>query len=75
MGVIERYNYNRLLGKMRERGLTQVMLAKQLGISETSLNLSLNNKRDFKQDEMVKACEILGVPLSDVADYFFLQIL
>lgn len=72
---MEHYNYNRLLGKMRERGLTQVMLAKQLDISETSLNLSLNNKRDFKQDEMVKACEILGIPLSDVADYFFAQML
>lgn len=72
---MEHYNYNRLLGKMRESGLTQVMLAKQLDLSETSLNLSLNNKRDFKQDEMVKVCEILGIPLSDVADYFFTQTL
>lgn len=65
------YNYSRLLGKMREKGLTQVNLGKIIGLSETSLNFSLNNKRDFRQDEMLKICEVLDIPIEEVDTYFF----
>jgi transcriptional regulator with XRE-family HTH domain len=68
---MQEYNYSCLLGKMRERGYTQQRLAKELGISETSLNFSLNNKRNFKQDEMIKAAQLLGIPQRELAKYFF----
>lgn len=68
---MERYDYSKLLGRMRESGYTQAMLAKAIGISETSLNLSLNNKRDFDQDEMIRSCDTLGIPIEQISEYFF----
>lgn len=56
---------------MREKGYTQLALAKALKSSETTVNLKLNNKRPFKQDEMLVICKVLGIPLEQVEDYFF----
>lgn len=68
---MEQYDYSKLTGRMREYKYTQETFSKALGISETTLNLSLNNKRDFKQNEMLKACEILHIPKSRLTEYFF----
>lgn len=68
---MERYDYSKLLGLMREKRITQTCLAKKVGISETSMNFSLNNKRDFKQEEILSACEVLAIPLSRIPEYFF----
>ena len=54
---MEQYDYNKLLGRMREKRFTQDALAEKIGISATSMNLSLNNNRD--------------IPLSKIPDYFF----
>jgi len=68
---VQHYDYSRLLGKMREKGFTQERLAKCISISECSLNLTLNNKRDFRQDEMIKIGEALDIPLNEFNSYFF----
>ena len=68
---MERYDYRKLLGKMREQKVTQEVLAEKVGISATSMNLSLNNKRDFRQEEILVICESLDVSLSDIPTYFF----
>ena len=65
------YDYSKLLGRMKERGFTQETFAKELGISACSLNLSLNNKRDFRQKEMLRAIELLDIPYGSIEDYFF----
>lgn len=65
------YNYSKLLGKLREKKLTQSELADKLGISETSLNLSLNNKRPFKQSEISRICDCLSIPYDRIDAYFF----
>lgn len=56
---------------MREKGYTQAALAKVLSSSETTINFKLNNKRPFKQDEMLAICKVLDIPLEQVEDYFF----
>ena len=68
---MERYDFGKLLGRMREKRITQTYLAKKVGISETSMNFSLNNKRDFKQEEILSVCEQLEIPLSRIPEYFF----
>lgn len=65
------YDYSKLLGKMREKNLTQAELSKKIGISESTLNFSLKNKRPFKQDEMLKICKILELDLENIECYFF----
>lgn len=68
---MENYNYSRLLGKIREKGYSQKQLAKAVGISETSINLKLNNKSMFRQDEIVRISEKLEIPLALCDQYFF----
>lgn len=68
---LEIYNYGKLLGRMKEKRFTQDELADKIGISATSMNLSLNNKRDFKQEEILSVCDCLGIPLSKIPEYFF----
>lgn len=68
---MEKYNYDKLLGRMRETKYTQEKLAASMGLSATSLNLSLNNKRDFRQDEISKISELLEIPAKSIPAYFF----
>lgn len=67
------YNYAKLIGRMRECGETQRSIAKKIGICECSINLSLNNKRNFRQDEISKICNVLNVDSSQIEEYFFTQ--
>lgn len=66
-----KYDYSKLLGRMKEKGITQANLASYLGVSETTVNLSLGNKRAFKQDEIRNLCKVLDIPISELDIYFF----
>lgn len=65
------YNYSKLLGRMKEKGFTQVDVAREIGISETTMSFSVMNKRAFKQDEMLAICKMLDIAISDIDAYFF----
>lgn len=65
------FDYSRLLGKIKEKGLTQAALAKRIGLSESTFNLKLSNKRAFKQQEIVKICRVLDIALENIPLYFF----
>lgn len=65
------YDYSKLLGRMREKGYTQEKLARSIGISECSVNFSLNNKRNFRQDEIIKITGALDIPNEKIEEYFF----
>lgn len=65
------YNYSKLLGKLRELGLTQLELATKIGLSETGLSAKLKNKSEFKQSEMLKIVDIIGESPATVEMYFF----
>lgn len=65
------FDYSHLLGKMRERNLTQEELSNAASIGIVTLNRSLHHNRPFKQDEMVNILRVLGVPLSMIDYYFF----
>ncbi len=67
------YDYSKLLGVMKEHGFTQEALAKAIGISECSLNLTLKNKRNFRQNEILIACQVLHIPTEDIDKYFFIR--
>lgn len=67
------YDYSSLLGKIKECGFTQETFAKAVGISESTLNLKLNNNASFKQKEIKKASNILGIPTGKIGLYFFTE--
>ena len=65
------YTYNKLLGAIRERGLTQDELAEAVGISGATLREKLKNRRQFKADEIQNIMSVLNLPMDNVVSYFF----
>lgn len=65
------FNYNKLRGKIKEVCGTQDEFAKRLGIGRVSLSQRLNNLLDFSNQEILRACEILGIDSEEIPIYFF----
>lgn len=65
------FDYNKLLGLMKEKQITQSSLAEKIGNTTTTLSLKLNNKAKFKQSEIVQICDILGIDSENIGHYFF----
>ena len=65
------YNSSKLLGRMREKNITQDVLAKRIGLQPPTLSQKLNNKAKFKQSEISKICEALTIEANEIGDYFF----
>ena len=65
------YNYSKLDGLVTEKFGTRKNFAKALCISERSLSDKFNSKKAWKQAEIVKACDILSIPISKISIYFF----
>ena len=70
-GDTMKFNHSKLLGRMRECGFTQEQLAKAIGISKATLNAKLNNQFYFTAKEMYDICDVLSIPMDEIADYFF----
>lgn len=68
---MEHTSYSKLRGLMREMGYTEAMLAKELGISRTSLSYKINGRRGFTQEEMAAICDILGTPICEIHLIFY----
>ena len=68
-----KFDYSKLLGKLKEKNITQDKLAEIAGISPSTLNLKLNNKSDFKTKEMLTILKCLGLPTEDIGKYFFCE--
>lgn len=66
-----KFNYSKLLGRMREYRYTQAMLAGEIGINESTLNTKLKGKAYFTAKEIDKMCEILNIPNAEIGIYFF----
>lgn len=66
-----KYNYSKLLGRIRECGLTQEQLAKAIGKDKSTLSAKLNNQFSFKQEEMDDICRVLDIPNEEIGEYFF----
>ncbi|MDU1577455.1 MAG: DUF739 family protein, partial [Staphylococcus epidermidis] len=49
----------------------QYAFARSIGLSERSLSLKLNNKVSWKDKEMAKAIDLLGLKEDSIPIYFF----
>ena len=65
------FDYSKLLGRIKERGHTQKSLSEEVGISESTMSLKLNNEAFFGQKEMLKICDVLGLSYTEIGAYFF----
>lgn len=67
------YDYSKLLGRITEKFGTQLNFALAMGLSERSVSLKLNRHVPWKDTEIVKATEVLGIPAKDIPKYFFAE--
>ena len=65
------FNYQKLLGRFSEKMGAQAEFARRMELSERTISLKLNGKVPFKQNEIVKASNLLEIDNSDIAAYFF----
>lgn len=65
------FEYSKLLGRIREICGSQSKFSRAMDISERSLSCKINGKIGWKQKEIVKACNILGIDKIDIPEYFF----
>lgn len=62
--------YRKLRGKITEVYGTQEKFADAIGLTRSALNQRLAGATKWKAPEMAKACDLLGIPLSDMYLYF-----
>ena len=67
---MEKYDYSKLRGKIREVYFTEHRFAKALGLSKMSLSTKLNGHIEFSQGEIEKAVGLLGIDPRQVSEYF-----
>lgn len=65
------FDYSKLRGKIREIFGTEEKFAKEMSLSTVSLSFKLNGKREWTQQEINRACELLTLEREDIPEYFF----
>ena len=66
-----KFDYSKLLGRIKEFGFTQDKMALEIGVSVSTLSFKLNNKAFFSQKEIRKICDLLGIEIAEIGIYFF----
>lgn len=69
------YNYDNLIKKIKEKFENFSNFSKNLGITEENLALKLDNKSEFEQSEIDKACDLLDIDTKEINLYFFTYII
>jgi transcriptional regulator with XRE-family HTH domain len=64
-------SYAKLRGIIVEKFRTQSAFAEVMGMNVATLNGRLNNRSQWTAGEITKACDLLGIPLSEAHHYFF----
>lgn len=64
-------SYAKLRGRIREKCGRQEDFAAMMGMSPATLSAKLTGRTEWTRPEIVKACELLDIPLEDAHSYFF----
>lgn len=68
-----KYNYSKLLGRIRERGFTQEKLASEIDKDKSTLSAKLKGKSAFTTKEIDDICRVLDISNNEIVEYFFAQ--
>lgn len=69
----KRYDYSKLNWAIKKHFGKQCVFAAYMGLSERAVSLKLNNIRGWKQQEMHRFCDLLQLPYTEIANYFFVE--
>lgn len=70
-GEVVTYDYSKLKGRIVEVCETRRKFAARLGISYPTVLNKLASRTDFTQAEIERACAVLGISKTEIAEYFF----
>lgn len=65
-----RFDYSRLLGKIKELGYTNAQFAQEIGISAPTFSLIMNGKAFFQQKTIRKGADVLGIDDCEIGAFF-----
>lgn len=65
------FDFNKLRGRIKEVYGTQTAFATAMLMNEATLSNKLNNNVEFSPKEIVRACLLLCIDLTEVKPYFF----
>lgn len=65
------YDYSKLRGAIIEKFGSQSAFARKIKLSERSLSNKLNGNVGWKQPEITRVCDILGISEDKIPQYFF----
>ena len=68
------FDYSKIRGKIKEVFGTQAAFADVMKMSTVTLSEKLNNKVQFRQKEIDRACDLLQISKEEIPIYFFTQI-
>jgi transcriptional regulator with XRE-family HTH domain len=66
-----KYNYSKLLGRIKECGFTQETLANAIGKNQSTLSIKLNGRYPFTAKEIDAICKVLDISNDKIGAYFF----
>lgn len=64
-------NSGKILGRMRELGVTQDQCSKAIGVAQPTYSQKINNVRPMDLVEAEKLAKFLEIPDTDFGSYFF----
>lgn len=65
------FNYSKLRGRIIEMYGSQKKFAKEIGIADETLSRKMQGKVYFRQDEIYKIANLLGIKMEQIDIYFF----
>lgn len=68
---MSKQKYAKLRGAIRANFGTQAAFAKAMGMRVSYLSAKLNGRSEWTKSQIMRACEVLGIPFSEAAAYFF----
>ena len=68
------FEYKKLSGRIKEKFGSQKVFAAAMRLSERSLSLKICGRVDWKQAEIMRACELLGIAPEEIHSYFFILV-
>lgn len=66
------FEFDKLRGRMAEKGYTIRRLAEEIGVHENTISHKLYSETFFTAVEILRICELLDISRDEMYDYFFI---
>lgn len=57
--------------KVKQEFGTLLIFSDAMGMNKATLSKKVNGQTEWTRSEIEKACNLLGIPVAEVGDYFF----